>query len=72
MEILPLFNAGRIRLLDNARVIAQLAGLIRKASPSGRSLVDHLPGSSDDCANSAAGALVLATAKPAGPRFFWG
>jgi hypothetical protein len=72
MESLPLFNAGRIRLLDNARIISQLAGLVRKASPSGRSLVDHIPGASDDCSNSACGALVLTTAKPTGTKFFWG
>ena len=71
MEALPLFNAGRIRLLDSSRVISQLAGLVRKASPSGRANVDHAPGSSDDCANSACGALVLTTAKPTGPRLFW-
>jgi hypothetical protein len=72
MECLPLFNAGRIHLLDSARIVSQLAGLVRKAAPSGRSIVDHSPGNSDDCANAACGALALATSvMDRGPRLFF-
>jgi hypothetical protein len=72
MEALPLFNAGRIRLLDSSRVISQLAGLVRKASPSGRANVDHAPGSSDDCSNAACGALVLCSSQVKRTTLFFG
>ena len=71
-DILPAFSSGTVRLLDNARLTAQLASLQRKTSPGGRDKVDHPRVQKDDAANSACGALVLATAKPSGPRFFWG
>jgi len=71
MESLPKFNAGRIRLVDSSRLVTQLAGLVRKAAPSGRSIVDHSPGASDDVANAACGALCLATARNYGPRLFF-
>jgi hypothetical protein len=71
MESLPKFNAGRIRLIDSSRCVSQLAGLVRKAAPSGRSIVDHSPGASDDVANAACGALVLAAARNHGPRLFF-
>jgi hypothetical protein len=67
MEAMPKFNAGLIRLTDNPRVVSQLAGLVRKASPSGRSIVDHAPGASDDCSNSACGALVNAVGASTAP-----
>lgn len=63
LEFLPLLNAGRARLLDNPRLIAQIAGLERHVSRSGSETVDHQPGGHDDLANSAAGAMVNAAAK---------
>jgi hypothetical protein len=62
LDALPLFTTGRARLLDNKRLVTQLASLERKTSPSGKDKVDHGPGGHDDTANVAAGALVLATA----------
>src|SRR5262249_41760579 len=59
LEALPLFTSGRVRLLDNVRLVAQLSALERR-SGAGRDRVDHPPGQHDDSANSAAGALVLA------------
>jgi hypothetical protein len=61
----PLFTSGRVKLLDNKRLVSQFASLERKTHPSGRDRVDHGPGGSDDVCNSAAGALVRAIHEPA-------
>jgi hypothetical protein len=61
LDALPLFAAGRVRLLDNERLLHQLVGLERRTARGGRDRVDHAPGAADDMANAACGALVLAT-----------
>ncbi|ACK52000.1 conserved hypothetical protein [Methylocella silvestris BL2] len=61
LAMLPLINSGRVELLDNSRLVAQLAGLERRTARSGRDSVDHGPGGHDDVANSVAGGLVLAS-----------
>ena len=58
---MPLFTTGRARLLDNERLVAQFAGLVRTTSPSGRDKVDHGKTGMDDVCNAAAGAMILAT-----------
>jgi hypothetical protein len=60
LDFLPLLNSRRADLLDLPRLANQLAGLERRASRGGRESIDHAPGSHDDVANCAAGALVLA------------
>jgi hypothetical protein len=60
VDALPLFTAGKVRLVDNRRLVAQFASLERRSLVSGREKVDHPPGGADDCANSVAGAMVLA------------
>jgi hypothetical protein len=65
-DVLPLFTAGRARLLDNQKLVTQFANLERRTSPTGRDRVDHLAGSHDDSANSVALALVLAAGKKSG------
>ena len=60
LNALPLFTSGRARLIDNPRLIAQLAALERRTFSTGRDRVDHGRTGRDDAANSAAGALVLA------------
>ena len=62
-EVLPLINAGRVDLLDNQKLINQLAGLERRTARGGRDSIDHPPGAHDDVANAVAGALVLAATK---------
>jgi hypothetical protein len=62
LDALPLFTAGRARLLDNKRLVAQFSSLERRTSPIGKDRVDHGPGGHDDLCNPAAGAMVLATA----------
>jgi hypothetical protein len=61
LEILPALNSGRVELLDHPRLISQICGLERRTARSGRDSVDHAPGSHDDVANSALGALLLAS-----------
>jgi hypothetical protein len=59
-DCLPLFSAGRARLLDNPRLVNQFASLERKTSSLGRDRIDHPVNGMDDLANSVAGSLVLA------------
>lgn len=47
-DALALLNSGRIELVDHPRMIAQLAGLERRASHGGRASIDHGPGGHDD------------------------
>jgi hypothetical protein len=63
LDALPLFTAGRARLLENTRLVHQLVSLERRTSRIGRDRVDYPPGGADDLANAAAGALVLAAAE---------
>jgi hypothetical protein len=71
-DALPMFGSGRVNLLDNPRLITQLAALERKTSPGGRDKIDHPRGQKDDVANASCGALVLAVAVARGPRLFFG
>jgi hypothetical protein len=64
LDALPLFTAGRARLLDHPRCAAQLAGLERKVSAAGRDRVEPGP-LHDDLGISCAGALVAAASQPA-------
>ena len=60
LHVLPMLLSGRARLLDNATLRTQFAGLERKMQPSGHETVGHAQVSSahDDLATAAAGALV--------------
>jgi len=60
LETLPLLTARRVQLLDNRRLVAQLCGLERHTGRVGKDTIDHAPGSMDDVANAACGALNLA------------
>ena len=63
LDALPLFTSGRARLVDNPRLVHQFSSLERRTSRTGRDRVDHPAGMHDDAANSAAGALLLASGK---------
>src|SRR5258708_24584781 len=63
LEVLPIFSSGRVRLIDNRRLVTQFAALERRTFSSGKDRVDHGPGGHDDACNAAAGALVLAAGK---------
>ena len=60
LDALPLFTSGRVRLLDNKRLVHQFASLERRTSRIGKDRIDHPDrGGADDLCNAAAGALVL-------------
>lgn len=65
LDVLPLFTAGRIRLLDNKRLVHQFVTLERHTSRSGRDSIRHVAGGHDDLANACAGALVVAASQAA-------
>jgi hypothetical protein len=71
-DALPLFNSGRVRLLDNRRLVQQFASLERKTSAMGRDVINHPPGGHDDVCNAAAGALVSASAMDRRPKLLFG
>jgi hypothetical protein len=60
LDCLPLFTSGRVRLIDNPRIVAQFAALERRTFPTGRDRIDHGRAGRDDACNAVAGALVLA------------
>jgi hypothetical protein len=60
LALLPALNSGRAELLDIPRLTSQLSSLERRTARSGKDSIDHAPGSHDDVANAAAGALVAA------------
>jgi hypothetical protein len=61
-DALPLFTSGKVRLLDNKKMINQFASLERRTSSIGKDKIDHGTGGHDDLCNSVAGAMVLAAA----------
>ena len=63
LNLLPLLNSGKVRLLGSQRLVSQLLALERNTSRGGRDSIDHARGAHDDVANAVAGALLLATAK---------
>jgi hypothetical protein len=64
LDALPLFTSGRVRLLDNKRLVNQFASLERRTSSIGKDRVDHGPGGHDDVCNSAALALITRGRQP--------
>jgi hypothetical protein len=61
-DLIPGLTSGKVRLLDNKRLVSQLASLERRVSSLGKTRIDHGPSGADDVANSCAGAVVLAVA----------
>jgi hypothetical protein len=59
LELLALVNSGRVRLLDDPRLLRELRGLQRSRG-AGRDRVDHPRGAHDDVANATAMAVVHA------------
>lgn len=58
LELLPLLLNGKVELLDNGRLVAQLKSLDRKVRAGGKDQVDNFHGH-DDVINATAGAIVL-------------
>jgi hypothetical protein len=55
LGFLARLNSGTVRLLDNDRLVAQIAGLRRTVTSGGRENIDHPPRAHDDLANVVAG-----------------
>jgi hypothetical protein len=73
LTLLPAINSGKVELLDNKRMIAQLCALERRTARSGRDSVDHpaTKGAHDDVINAAALALVGAALAPKSSADNW-
>jgi hypothetical protein len=69
-ELLPMLNSGKVELLDNPRLIAQLCSLERRTIRGGRDSIDHPANGHDDLINSAAGALVRASGEAFDPAYW--
>jgi hypothetical protein len=69
---LPLFTSGRVRLLDNRKLVTQFATLERRASSAGKDRIGHpeVAGAHDDLSNACAGALVLSSGVIRDPNTF--
>ena len=63
---LPLLTSVMVELVDNPRLIAQIASLERRTARSGKDSIDHPPGGHDDFANAVAG---VARCWPRGPAY---
>jgi hypothetical protein len=61
LAVLPMFSSGRVKLIDNDRMVSQFAMLERRTYSSGQDKIDHPRSGADDASNSAAGALWLAS-----------
>lgn len=66
VHVVPQFMSGRVRLLNNQRLVDQLCSLKRKVGQGGREIVDHPRNQHDDVANAACG--LLWRLSPGGPR----
>jgi len=64
-ELLPLLSSQRVELLDHQKMVDQIANLERRIAPGGKDQINHVDGGHDDVANSAGGAVWLASAKKA-------
>jgi hypothetical protein len=65
VALLPAVNSRAVDLLDDHRLVNQLVCLERRSARGGRDSVDHPRRAHDDLANAAAGAVWLASTKPA-------
>jgi len=71
LEIEPLFNQGRIDILEHPDLTRELKLLERRPRAGGRTLVDHPVGGHDDRANSLALAAAKVVAQFKRPLFVW-
>jgi hypothetical protein len=60
LELLPRLCSGEVELLDNEKLVNQLAGLERRTRSGGRDVIDHASNGHDDLANVVAGVADLA------------
>jgi hypothetical protein len=60
VDFLPKLNSKTIRLVNNARLVNQIAALERRTSRGGKDSIDHPPQGHDDLANVVAGVAHVA------------
>ena len=58
-ELLPRLMAKKIRLVDDARLVNQIASLERRTARGGKDSIDHPPSGHDDVANVVAGLAAI-------------
>jgi hypothetical protein len=58
-DAIPLFQGGRVEILDHPKLVAQLQSLERRTSRGGKDSIDHPPSGYDDIANSVCGVLTM-------------
>jgi hypothetical protein len=71
LELLPMIQNGSLELLDNKRLVGQLAGLERRTRSGGRDMITHYAGGHDDLAVAVAGAAYEAKAEDSGAFIGW-
>ena len=59
VAFLPLLTSQMVELVDQPRLIQQIAGLERRTARGGRDTVDHPPNGHDDLANVVAGVSAM-------------
>lgn len=64
VDLLPKLNSRTIRLVDNPRLVNQIAALERRTSRGGKDSIDHPPQGHDDLANVVAGVASVAVNQP--------
>ena len=69
LELLPLVQSGRVRLLHQTELLRELRGLERRRGAAGHDRIGHPSSAHDDRANACAGAVVAAS-RPASPPGF--
>ena len=63
LDLLPKLNSRTIRLVDNQRLVNQIAALERRTSRGGKDSIDHPPQAHDDLANVVAGVASVAVSQ---------
>jgi hypothetical protein len=69
LDALPAFTAGRVRLPDHRQLVNQLCSLERRATRTGRDIVNHPIGGADDLANSVCGVIAASAVRQ--PPVLW-
>lgn len=67
-ELLAPISSGKVSLIDNEKLKAQLVALERRLGRGGRDIIDHAPNAHDDAANAVAGVIDLVLTEQRKPR----
>jgi hypothetical protein len=64
LDLQPMINSGRVELLDNKQIKAELIGLERRTRSGGHDIIDHAPRAMDDLCNAVAGCRSILGTRP--------